>query len=234
MHMAATATVGQITTTSHFAAADSGAAPFPSTWPLPAIWTRVVPQRPCLDADNQLVARCLSGDEAAWEEMVRVHTRRVYSICYRFTGTDAEAQDLTQEVFLRVFRSIKSYRAGEGSFVVWLARLSRNLLIDHYRRTRLDRATDSIEDPASDARRKNGNAGAGRRAGSGPRGKRSAAGSFAKTLAGAARDRDPPRSRRVGLSRDRAGVACSRGHGEVEIEPRRAELASVLRRQRAL
>lgn len=145
MHMAATATVGQITTTSHFAAADSGAAPFPSTWPLPAIWTRVVPQRPCLDADNQLVARCLSGDEAAWEEMVRVHTRRVYSICYRFTGTDAEAQDLTQEVFLRVFRSIKSYRAGEGSFVVWLARLSRNLLIDHYRRTRLDRATDSIE-----------------------------------------------------------------------------------------
>jgi len=70
----------------------------------------------------------------------------VYSICYRFTGTDQEAQDLTQEVFLRVFRSLKSFRSGEGSFTVWLARLSRNLLIDHYRRTKLDRATDSIEE----------------------------------------------------------------------------------------
>jgi RNA polymerase sigma-70 factor (ECF subfamily) len=70
----------------------------------------------------------------------------VYGICYRFTGVDQEAQDLTQEVFLRVFRSLKSFRAGEGSFTVWLARLARNLLIDHYRRTKLDRATDSIEE----------------------------------------------------------------------------------------
>ena len=64
----------------------------------------------------------------------------------QFTGSDQEAQDLTQEVFLRVFRSLKSFRAGEGSFTVWLSRLSRNLLIDHYRRTKLDRATDSIEE----------------------------------------------------------------------------------------
>jgi RNA polymerase sigma-70 factor (ECF subfamily) len=99
-----------------------------------------------LDPDSSLVERCLSGDDASWEEMVRTHTRRVYGLCYRFTGKDAEAQDLTQEVFLRVFRSLKSFRAGEGSFVVWLTRLTRNLLIDHYRRTRLDRATDSIED----------------------------------------------------------------------------------------
>jgi len=83
---------------------------------------------------------------SAWEDLVRVHTRRVYAICYRFTGSDHEAQDLTQEVFLRVFRSLKSFRAGEGSFTVWLARLSRNLLIDHYRRTKLERATDSIEE----------------------------------------------------------------------------------------
>src|SRR5271170_1981481 len=99
-----------------------------------------------LDADNQLVERCLGGEEAAWEDLVRVHTRRVYGICFRFTGSDPEAQDLTQEVFLRVFRSLKSFRSGEGSFTVWLARLSRNLLIDHYRRTKLDRATDSIEE----------------------------------------------------------------------------------------
>lgn len=99
-----------------------------------------------LDADYSLVERCLGGDETAWEDLVRVHTRRVYAICYRFTNRDSEAQDLTQEVFLRVFRTIGSFRAGEGSFVVWLTRLTRNLLIDHYRRTKLDRATDSIED----------------------------------------------------------------------------------------
>lgn len=99
-----------------------------------------------LDLDASLVERCLSGQDAAWEDLVKSHTRRVYAICFRFTASDAEAQDLTQEVFLRVFKNLKSFRAGEGSFVVWLTRLTRNLLIDHYRRTKLDRATDSLED----------------------------------------------------------------------------------------
>lgn len=99
-----------------------------------------------LDTDYHLVERCLRGDDSAWEELVRTHTRRVYAVCYRFTGKDSEAQDLTQEVFLRVFRTISSFRSGEGTFGVWLMRLTRNLLIDHYRRGRKDRATDSIED----------------------------------------------------------------------------------------
>jgi RNA polymerase sigma-70 factor (ECF subfamily) len=73
----------------------------------------------------------------------------VYSICYRFTNSDSEAQDLTQDVFLRVFKNLKSFRAGEGLFIVWLTRLTRNLLIDHYRRTRMERATESIEDQTS-------------------------------------------------------------------------------------
>jgi RNA polymerase sigma-70 factor, ECF subfamily len=98
-----------------------------------------------LDADTQLVERCLRGEDTAWEDLVKVHTRRVYSICYRFTNNDQEAQDLTQEVFLRVFRTLKSFRAGEGSFLVWLTRVARNLLIDHYRKTKLDRASDSID-----------------------------------------------------------------------------------------
>ena len=92
------------------------------------------------------VSDCLAGDEAAWEELVRTHTRRVYAVCFRFTGTTEEAQDLTQEVFLRVFRSLGSFRAGEGSFTVWLTRLTRNLLVDHYRRTKYERVTDNIED----------------------------------------------------------------------------------------
>jgi RNA polymerase sigma-70 factor, ECF subfamily len=99
-----------------------------------------------LDQDLDLVERCLNGEEAAWEDLIKTHTRRVYAICYRFTGSSQEAQDLAQEVFLRVFRSLNSFRAGEGSFTVWLGKLTRNLLIDHYRRSKLDRATDSIEE----------------------------------------------------------------------------------------
>jgi RNA polymerase sigma-70 factor (ECF subfamily) len=99
-----------------------------------------------LDADSQLVERCLAGDEGAWEELVQTHTRRVYAICFRFTNRENQAQDLTQDVFLRVFKTLGSFRAGEGSFTVWLTRLTRNLLIDHYRRSKLERATDSIED----------------------------------------------------------------------------------------
>lgn len=101
---------------------------------------------PSFDLDIQLVERCLAGDEGAWEDLVKTHTRRVYSICYRFIGKDSEAQDLTQDVFLRLFRTLKSFRAGEGSFTVWLSRMTRNLLIDNYRRTRQERITDSIEE----------------------------------------------------------------------------------------
>jgi RNA polymerase sigma-70 factor (ECF subfamily) len=99
-----------------------------------------------VDPDASLVERCLKGDEVAWEDLVRTHTRRVYAICYRFTNRQSEAQDITQEVFLRVFRSLKSFRPKEGTFAVWLSRLTRNLLIDHYRRSRMERSTDSIED----------------------------------------------------------------------------------------
>jgi RNA polymerase sigma-70 factor, ECF subfamily len=99
-----------------------------------------------LEPEYSLVTECLRGDETAWEQLVRVHTRHVYALCYRFTGSASEAQDLTQEVFLRVFRTLKSFRSAEGSFGTWLARVTRNLLIDHYRRTRQQRVTDSIEE----------------------------------------------------------------------------------------
>lgn len=77
---------------------------------------------------------------------MRQHSRRVYSMCCRFTGSEGEAQDIAQDVFLRVFQSLRSFRAGEGSFGVWLSRLTRNLLIDNYRRGKMQRATDSLDD----------------------------------------------------------------------------------------
>ena len=96
--------------------------------------------------DHSLVSRCLDGEDAAWEDLVRQHTRQVYGLCFRFTNSTQEAQDLTQDVFLRVFKTIKTFRSAEGSFHTWLARVTRNLLIDHYRRTRQERVTDSIEE----------------------------------------------------------------------------------------
>jgi len=99
-----------------------------------------------LAPDHSVISRCLSGDETAWEELVRLYTRQIYGLCFRFTGSGSEAQDLTQEVFLRVFRTLRTFRAAEGSFATWLTRVTRNLLIDHYRRSRQDRATDSIEE----------------------------------------------------------------------------------------
>ena len=77
---------------------------------------------------------------------MRRHTRRVFNLCYRFTGNPTEAEDLSQEVFLRIYRTLPSYRLAYGAFPTWLTSVTRNLLVDHYRRTRRDRLTDSIED----------------------------------------------------------------------------------------
>jgi len=99
-----------------------------------------------LEQDAQLVQQCLQGNGSAWEELVHRYTRRVYNICYRFTGNGTEAEDLAQEVFLRVYRTLGSYRSAHGGFATWMTSVTRNLLIDHYRRTKRDRVTDSLED----------------------------------------------------------------------------------------
>ena len=99
-----------------------------------------------LEQDAQLVQQCLQGDGSAWEELVRRHTRRIFNICYRFTGNRTESEDLSQDVFLRVYRTLGSYRSAHGGFATWLTSVTRNLLIDHYRRTKRDRVTDSLDD----------------------------------------------------------------------------------------
>ena len=99
-----------------------------------------------MEQDAQLVQQCLQGDASAWEELVRRHTRRIFNICYRFTGNGTEAEDLSQDVFLRVYRTLGSYRSAHGGFATWVTSVTRNLLIDHYRRTKRDRLTDSLDD----------------------------------------------------------------------------------------
>jgi len=92
-----------------------------------------------------IVRRCLDGDSAAWAELVKGHHRRVYGLCYRFTGSTQDSEDLTQEVFLKVYGNLASFDVTRGSFPTWLTTLTRNLLVDHFRRGRQQRATDSID-----------------------------------------------------------------------------------------
>ena len=97
-----------------------------------------------------LVRRCVAGDAAAWEEIVQRYHRRIYNLCYRFAGSADDAQDLTQEVFIRMYRTLNSYDVGRGAFMTWITTLTRNLLVDHFRKTKNDRLTDSLDATASD------------------------------------------------------------------------------------
>lgn len=87
-----------------------------------------------IKTDAELVRRCRAGDSAAWEQVVREYTRRVFNLAYRFTGRHEAAEDLTQEVFVRVYRSLEQYDPHAGDLLNWLMRLARNLVIDDYRR----------------------------------------------------------------------------------------------------
>ena len=99
-----------------------------------------------MDRDAQWVVECLGGDDGAWERLVREHSRLVYASCYRFTGQAETARDLTQDVFIRVFRSLHAFDPQAGGFRTWLMRLTRNLLIDDYRKNKKHRVVDSLED----------------------------------------------------------------------------------------
>jgi RNA polymerase sigma-70 factor (ECF subfamily) len=128
---------GQSTGRDHTAAAAA---------PATAINRARVEVRPLEQDWSQIVRRCLDGDSGAWAEMVRTHQRRVYGLCYRFTGNAADAEDLTQDVFLKVYSNLGAFDASRGSFPVWITTLTRNLLVDNFRRSRNQRATGSLDD----------------------------------------------------------------------------------------
>ena len=92
-----------------------------------------------------LVKRCLEGDAPAWAELVAAQQRRVYALCYRFTASSHDAEDLTQEVFIKLYANLRSFDAAKGSFHTWITTLTRNLLVDHFRRSRQQRVTDSLD-----------------------------------------------------------------------------------------
>ncbi|MGA2077551.1 MAG: RNA polymerase sigma factor [Terriglobia bacterium] len=104
-----------------------------------------------MEQEQELLDRCLAGEDSAWEALLKSYNRKIYNLCYRFTGRAEEAEDVTQEVFIKVFQTLKSYHAAQGSFTTWLNRVARNHLVDHYRRARKDRVTSSLEDELPEA-----------------------------------------------------------------------------------
>src|SRR6478672_8958639 len=89
---------------------------------------------------DTLIEQCLSGDQAAWDAIVKQHWRKVFNVAYKFVAKHDEAEDLTQEIFLKVFKSLDTFDR-RANFQTWLISVSRNLCIDHYRSVRKERET---------------------------------------------------------------------------------------------
>jgi len=96
--------------------------------------------------DASLVERCRANDEAAFNEVVARYKTKVYNYIYRMTGSSDDAEDLTQEVFIRMYTSIESFRS-QSSLNTWLFRIASNLCIDRFRRAKNRTAAFSLDDP---------------------------------------------------------------------------------------
>lgn len=89
--------------------------------------------------------RCRAGDGSAWEEIVAQFSRRIFNLAYRFTSSVEAAEDLTQEVFIRIYKTLDQYDAKQGDLANWLMRLARNLIIDDYRHRQRNPQNSSAE-----------------------------------------------------------------------------------------
>ena len=99
-------------------------------------------------APDEIIERCLNGDQAAWESIVRMYRRKVFNVAYKFVGRHDQAEDLTQDVFLKLYKSLDTFDR-RANFQTWLISVSRNLCIDHYRAVRKERETINRDvDPA--------------------------------------------------------------------------------------
>ena len=97
----------------------------------------------------ELVRRARAGDGAAWEDIVSAYSRRIFNLAYRFTSSAEAAEDLTQEVFIRIYRTLDQYDPKQGDLSNWLMRLARNLIIDDYRhrqRNPQNSMADTVDD----------------------------------------------------------------------------------------
>src|SRR6187200_3176255 len=97
-----------------------------------------LPQPPI--TPDALIEQCLGGDQIAWEMVVRQNWRKVFNVAYKFVGKHDEAEDLTQDIFLKIFKALKTFDR-RANFQTWIVSISRDLCIDHYRSVRKERQT---------------------------------------------------------------------------------------------
>jgi RNA polymerase sigma-70 factor (ECF subfamily) len=97
---------------------------------------------------DSLIEQCLSGDQLAWEAVVKQNWRKVFNVAYKFVGKHDEAEDLTQDIFLKIFRALNTFDR-RANFQTWIVSISRNLCIDHYRSVRKERETMARDVDAS-------------------------------------------------------------------------------------
>jgi RNA polymerase sigma-70 factor (ECF subfamily) len=100
---------------------------------------------PSPSPDLMLARLAARGRTEAWEELLSLYSERIYNLAFHFAGSAADAEDLTQEIFLRLYQNLRLYR-GDVPLAAWALRLSRNLCIDHYRRTRRERRASRISE----------------------------------------------------------------------------------------
>src|SRR5512134_2960845 len=100
-------------------------------------------------ATDEIIERCLNGDQSAWESIVRMYRRKVFNVAYKFVGRHDQAEDLTQDVFLKLYKSLDTFDR-RANFQTWLISVSRNLCIDHYRSARRERETINRDVDPSD------------------------------------------------------------------------------------
>jgi RNA polymerase sigma-70 factor (ECF subfamily) len=97
----------------------------------------------------ELVKRARAGDGTAWEDIVSAFSRRIFNLAYRFTSSVDAAEDLTQDVFIRIYKTLDQYDSKQGDLANWLMRLARNLVIDDYRhrqRNPQNSMADTVDD----------------------------------------------------------------------------------------
>jgi RNA polymerase sigma-70 factor, ECF subfamily len=98
--------------------------------------------------DGDLVRRCKSGDDRAWGELVEKYGKKIYGIAYHLTYDRSEAEELTQDCLLKVWENLDRYEPSGASLLAWIAALSRNLCIDHYRKRKREKGFRFISDDA--------------------------------------------------------------------------------------
>ena len=178
--------------------------------------------------EAEAIRRAQRGDAEAFERLYRLHSRRVYSVILRMVGNTAEAEDLTQDAFLQLFRKIQTFR-GDSAFSTWLHRLSVNVVLMKLRKKRLPESSlDEQLDPNDD--------------GEGPKKEFGApdqtlAGSLDRVNLERAVEQLPPGYRAVFLLHDVQGfehneiadiMECSIGNSKSQLHKARTRLRTIL------